>query len=101
MSFRFRKSVKLMPGVKLNIGKRGISTTVGTRGAKVTFGPNGRKTTTVGIPGTGLSHTSNIGRTEAQPQVLVKKSRWRKVLFWLFCFFLFCYFLQLLDKVKH
>jgi hypothetical protein len=46
----------VVPGVTLNIGKRGMSTSVGLRGAHVTFG-NGVRTT-MGIPGTGLSYTS-------------------------------------------
>lgn len=53
MGWRFRKSIKIMPGVRINFSKSGISTSVGPRGAKVTFGPNGTYVNT-GIPGTGL-----------------------------------------------
>jgi hypothetical protein len=56
MGFRFRRSVKLLPGIRLNFGKRGISTSIGVRGAHVTFGPSGTRTT-VGLPGSGLSYT--------------------------------------------
>jgi hypothetical protein len=56
MSFRFRRSVSILPGIRLNFGKRGISTSIGVRGAHVTFGPTGTRTT-VGLPGTGLSYT--------------------------------------------
>lgn len=48
-----------MPGVTLNIGKRGVSTSVGVRGAHITAG-RGRRAT-VGIPGTGLSYTTRHG----------------------------------------
>ena len=34
MGFRFRRSVRLFPGVRLNIGKRGVSASVGIRGAR-------------------------------------------------------------------
>lgn len=56
MGFRFQKRIKLLPGVTVNLSKSGISTSVGPRGAKVTVG-HGKTRTTVGIPGTGLSHT--------------------------------------------
>jgi hypothetical protein len=52
---RFRRRIGILPGVKLNIGKRGASVSVGVRGAHMTFGP--RSQTTVGLPGTGLSYT--------------------------------------------
>jgi hypothetical protein len=56
MGFRFRRSIKVLPGVRLNFGKRGISTSIGVRGAHVTFGNSGTRTT-VGLPGSGLSYT--------------------------------------------
>jgi hypothetical protein len=56
MGFRFRRSVKILPGIRLNFGKRGISTSIGVRGAHVTFGRTGVRTT-VGLPGSGLSYT--------------------------------------------
>lgn len=56
MGFRFRKSVKIAPGIKLNLGKNGVSASIGPKGAKVTVGSNGIRKT-VGIPGTGMSFT--------------------------------------------
>lgn len=56
MGFRFRRSVKILPGVRLNFGKRGISTSLGVRGAHVTFGKSGTRTT-VGLPESGMSYT--------------------------------------------
>lgn len=53
MGWRFRKSIRILPGVRINLSKSGISTSVGPRGAKVTFGPNGTYVN-AGIPGTGL-----------------------------------------------
>ncbi|HLQ13108.1 MAG TPA: DUF4236 domain-containing protein [Steroidobacteraceae bacterium] len=55
--FRSRRSIRLLPGIRLNLGKRSTSISVGGRGAHVTFGgPRGTRTT-VGLPGTGLSYT--------------------------------------------
>jgi hypothetical protein len=56
MGFRFRRSIRILPGLRLNIGKRGVSTSIGVRGAHVTFGKTGTRTT-VGLPGSGLSYT--------------------------------------------
>jgi hypothetical protein len=56
MGFRFHRSIKLLPGIRLNFGKRGISASIGVRGAHVTYGPSGTRTT-VGLPGTGISYT--------------------------------------------
>ena len=54
--FRFRRSFRIAPGLRLNIGKRSTSVSVGVRGAHVTIGNTGTRTT-VGVPGTGLSYT--------------------------------------------
>lgn len=57
MWLRFRKSIKIAPGVKLNINKKSCSVTVGKRGAHYTINSKGKHTASVGIPGTGLSYT--------------------------------------------
>lgn len=54
MAFRFQKRIKIAPGVRINIGKTGISTTLGPRGASVNIGKSGTHAN-LGIPGTGLS----------------------------------------------
>jgi Protein of unknown function (DUF4236) len=56
MGFRFRRSIKILPGIRLNFGKRGVSTSIGVRGAHVTFSKTGTRTT-VGLPGSGISYT--------------------------------------------
>lgn len=56
MSWLFRRSVRLFPGVRLNFSRSGITTTVGPRGARVTLGGKRTRVTT-GIPGTGLYST--------------------------------------------
>lgn len=56
MTLRFRKSIAVMPGVRLNLGKRGLSVRIGTRGFGHTIGTSGRRTT-IGLPGSGVSFT--------------------------------------------
>lgn len=63
MGFRIRKSIKVAPGVRLNFGKKGISTSIGKRGAGITIGPTGT-TAHVGIPGTGISYVKKVGTTK-------------------------------------
>lgn len=58
MATRFRKSINIMPGVKLNLNKKSVGLTLGGKGAHYTINSKGRKTATVGIPGTGISYTS-------------------------------------------
>jgi hypothetical protein len=88
MRLRFHRSVKNLPGMRLNFGKRVVSTSIGVRGAHVTLGRTGTRTT-VGLPDTGLSYAETHsthqahqeGHREAQPQpvpdVLPKGRAWR------------------------
>src|ERR1041385_8106551 len=65
MPIRFRKSYRVLPGVKVNVGKSGMSFTVGPRGFHLTFGKRGVRQT-VGIPGSGLSESSYIFKNEPE-----------------------------------
>lgn len=57
MGLRFRKSVKIAPGVRINFGKKSTSVSVGTKGFRKTYSSSGRTTTTVSAPGTGFSYS--------------------------------------------
>src|SRR5688572_7830384 len=61
MGFRFRRSVKLFPGARVNLGLRGASFSVGRPGATVNFSSRGTRST-FGVPGSGLSWTTSSGR---------------------------------------
>lgn len=61
MAIRFRKSLRIAPGVRLNLTQRGVSTTVGPRGASVSVGSRGTRAN-VGLPGTGLSYSQQLSR---------------------------------------
>lgn len=56
MGWRFRNSVKILPGVRLNFSKSGISTSVGGPGATLNFGKHGTRST-LGLPGSGISYS--------------------------------------------
>lgn len=53
MALRFRKSIKLAPGLRMNFSGSGVSWSLGPRGASVGIGRRGTFLNT-GIPGTGL-----------------------------------------------
>ena len=59
MGWRYRKRIKILPGIHINISKSGVSTNVGVKGASVTFGPKGTYVNT-GLPGTGLYRRDRV-----------------------------------------
>ena len=61
MGINFRKTISLGKGLKLNLGKKSASVTIGKKGVHHTISTTGRQTTTVGIPGTGLSYSTTTG----------------------------------------
>lgn len=58
MGWRFRRSVKIAPGIRINFNRKSTSLSIGGKGIHKTFSSTGRTTTSVGIPGTGLYYTS-------------------------------------------
>ncbi len=62
MSFRFRRSLRLAPGLRINLAKHGASLSLGGRGLTANFGRRGARTT-VGLPGSGLSAPSTARLT--------------------------------------
>lgn len=66
MGFRFRRTIRIAPGVRLNLSKSGASASVGRRGASVTVGRRGVYQN-VGLPGTGLSYRRRLDAPGARP----------------------------------
>ena len=62
MGLRFRKSVKIAPGVRLNISKKSVGISAGVKGYRKSINSSGRVTTSIGVPGTGVSYvkTENL-----------------------------------------
>jgi len=54
MGLRFRRSMKILPGIRLNIGKSSVGISAGIPGARVSLNSRGRVTGSAGIPGSGL-----------------------------------------------
>lgn len=75
MGFRFRRSIKILPGVRVNIGKKGVSSvSVGKKGATITTGKTGTHLN-VGMPGTGISYRTKINGASVQPKSTVSSSK--------------------------
>lgn len=66
MGLRMRKSIQICKGVRLNFGTSGASISFGTKGLRHTIHTSGRRTTSVGIPGTGISYTKTHGTKKKQ-----------------------------------
>lgn len=64
MGFRIRKSISLGKGLRLNLGKSGVTgVTMGKRGAPhVTVGKGGTRFGTPVIPGTGISYETRLDK---------------------------------------
>ena len=58
MGFRFRSSIRLARGLRINLSRSGASLSVGGRGATVNFGRRGIRGT-VGLPGRGISDSES------------------------------------------
>ena len=69
MGFRFKKSINLGNGVRMNIGKKGIGFSAGVKGARISYGADGKVRTTSSIPGTGISYTSTLNKNKAKKGV--------------------------------
>ena len=59
MSWRFRQSFKIIPGLKLNLSKTGLSASIGGAPFTVNLGPRGLYGT-ASIPGTGISFKQHL-----------------------------------------
>lgn len=60
--FRFRKTFTILPGVRINLSKTGVSGSLGGNGATLNVGKQGEQVT-LGIPGTGLSYRTPLNLT--------------------------------------
>ena len=110
MGLRFRKSFKVAPGVKVNLGKKSSSVTFGGKGMHYTVNSKGKTTKSVGIPGTGIYYTeSSSGGTKKEtttPPPIVpnpepefqnnnENKKKRGCLFYILAFFAVCFALAI------
>lgn len=70
MGMRFRKSAKIAPGVKLNLGKKSVGISIGNKYSGVSYNTKTGARVRASAPGTGMSYSAKIGGTSSN-----KKSR--------------------------
>lgn len=61
MGLRYRKSINIGKGARVNLSRSGIGCSFGTNGARITKRSSVGWSGTVGIPGSGISYTRSIG----------------------------------------
>lgn len=67
MAFRFRRSIKIAPGIRVNLNKKSTSVRIGPRGLGYTISSTGQQRVSAGIPGTGLSYSEVVSPKQKQP----------------------------------
>ena len=73
MGFRFRKSINLGGGFRINLSKSGVGYSYGGKGFRVTKRADGKTQTTMSIPGTGISYTETSGAKKKANSASAKK----------------------------
>jgi hypothetical protein len=75
MGWRFRKSFKILPGVRMNVGPKGVTSwSFGGRGARINVGKRGT-TTTYNLFGTGLTYRTHTPSQSTRPRIAVTPVR--------------------------
>src|SRR5215472_15713668 len=59
MGWRFRQSFKIIPGLRLNLSRSGLSVSIGGAPFTLNVGPHGL-TGTASVPGTGISYRQHF-----------------------------------------
>lgn len=86
MGLKFRKRIKIAPGIYINISKSGVSTSIGGKGATINIGKKGTKAT-LGIPGTGLSYSTKM--TDGKRKQKTKTQKFFSFVLYVVLFFFF------------
>ena len=74
MALFFRKRIKILPGVTLNLSKSGVSATVGRKGASVSVGKRGTYLN-AGQPGTGIYSRTRLDKPAGRRRSAGKATR--------------------------
>ena len=83
MGLRFRKSIKLGGGFRLNLSKSGVGYSWGTKGFRISKSAKGRTRKTFSVPGTGISYSTSSGKSKRRKSttaIQILQSRFRLIL---------------------
>jgi len=67
MGFRYRKSINLGGGFRINLSKSGVGYSWGVKGFRVTKTARGTTRRTYSLPGTGISYVQETGKRKGSP----------------------------------
>lgn len=81
MGIRFRKRVKIAPGVHLNIGKESAGVSVGSKCSGISYNSKTGARKRFSVPGTGVSYSEKIGGTSDVSLTSKKHKTIRKEVF--------------------
>lgn len=82
MPLRFRRSIKLAPGLRLNIGKKSVGFSAGNKLGGVSWNSRTGSRARVSAPGTGLSYVTSGGGNAGMDKK-PKKPFYKRWYFWL------------------
>lgn len=71
MGFRYRRSFRMAPGVRLNVSKSGLGFSAGGRRYRVTRHAGGRLSRAINLPIRGLSHHRTLQRRSWRVPILL------------------------------
>lgn len=74
MGVRYRKSIKIAPGIKLNLNKKSVGVSIGGKYGGVSFNSRTGARARVSAPGTGLSYSTKISGTKSTSKAETKTS---------------------------
>lgn len=74
MGFKFRKSITIIPGVKLNIGSKSAGISIGGKYGGVSFNTRTGTRVRASVPGTGISFTEKVGGNRSVSKSQVKSN---------------------------
>lgn len=75
MGWRFRKSINLGGGFRINLSKSGIGYSWGVKGFRITQTASGQTRKTYSIPGTGISYVETKKNNYIQPKIQPKAEK--------------------------
>ncbi len=62
MGLKFHKKIKILPGLDINLSKKGMGVSIGPKGSKLTINSKGDIYTNISIPGTGVSFREKVNK---------------------------------------
>lgn len=74
MGVRYRKSIKIVKGARVNVSKSGLSLSLGGAGHSVNYSSKGKKVT-VGIPGSGISYSTYQKKPDGKENAVDRETR--------------------------